>query len=295
MQGIHSRFVCRQRRPAFAAVCTFIDTGAVCHGCTHVHICRSRVKCHPENADAVALLLIVALYRERSDLFPVLAVVRGFPQTTVTAAEPDLLVVVGIDAHPLAAATSGLVAAAAERRIKACPGLAVVVRGKQRRIVTHISTAGKIHPVRFYRVGRHAFDADIAPLVCAQKIGERHPVGVLFPAVQSADIGTGIDQTLFLGVILHAGDITAAADGNIAPGISLGAARSTAGADAAEHGAAQQYCRKPSSLFHVCVLRIPLQGDCKNFLLSIITENGGLVNISFQFLRCKLKNDYYLN
>jgi hypothetical protein len=45
----------------------------------------------------------------------------------------------------------------------------------------------------------------------------------------------------------------------------------------------------------VCVLRIPLQGDCKNFLLSIITENGGLVNISFQFLRCKLKNDYYLN
>ena len=282
MQRVHACCIGSQCRPAVAAVCAFINAGAVCHCHADVHVAGSRIKSHPQNADTVALLFIVALFRKRGDLFPVLAVVGGFPQTAVTAAEPDFLVVIGVDAHAFAAAPSGLVAAAAERSIKACPRFAVIVRGKQCRIIAHIRAAGKINAVRLHRIGRHTLDPDIAPFVRPQKVRQRFPVSILFPAVQSADVCAGIDQPFFLGVILHAGDISAAANGNIAPCVvclgSFGAVRGTAGADAAEDNSAQQNGCEPSLFVHVCVLRIPCRGYCKNFLLLMIPENGRLVN-----------------
>src|SRR5262249_13364724 len=150
-------------------------------------------------------------------------------------AEIEDAVAIGVDRQALAHRAARHVAADFEGQIRPLKTIAPVGGAEDRAVLIRpfvgVSPGGDVKAVWVYRIGGDAVDAGQVPIVEADPIEQRNPAArALIPAVRAADVGAGVDQVLFGGVEDDARNkAAAAADGDVAPGISFGRLRERGG------------------------------------------------------------------
>src|SRR5262252_551929 len=198
----------------------------------------SAVESHPDDAGDVAGVGIAWVFdisprdRKAGDSGPGRAEVRAPPEAVAAAgAEIKDAVAIGINRKALAHRASRHVAAYFEWQIRALKTIAPVGGAKDRAVLTRkfigVSPGEDVKAVGVNRIGGEAVDARQVPIVEADPIEQGNPAApALVPSVRAADVGARIDQVLFGSVEDDARNkAAAAADGDVAPGISLGCLR----------------------------------------------------------------------
>src|SRR5262245_1650554 len=195
------------------------------------------VESHPHDAGDVAGVGIAGVFDVGSrdgkagDSGPGRAEVRTPPEAVAAAgAEIEYAVAIGVDRQALAHRAARHVAADFEGQIRPLKTIASVGGAEDRAVLIRpfvgVSPGGDIKAVGVYRIGGDAVDAGQVPIVEADPVAQRNPAArALIPAVGAADVGSVIDQVLFGSVEDDAWNKAAAADGDVAPGISLGRLR----------------------------------------------------------------------
>ena len=255
--GVHALFVGGKRLPAFSLVGGGIDALAVLHGHAHIDIVGNRVKLHPEDAHADALLAVIALYREGFYLFPVFPVILAPPQTVAPGAKVNGAVVLRVHHHPLSGASAGVICPEGNPNVHLLPVVPVIIGAENGAGLPHIGAAGHIHPVGLHRVGGKSLHSVEIPAVgvhAPQVVGDAHPFSVPgLPAVGASHIRPGVHEPLLGGVVGDAGDIAAAADGHIAPVVADGLHTLlllVTGAEPCQHGKCHTQGCRPFFLLH---------------------------------------------
>src|SRR5262249_43895327 len=198
----------------------------------------STVESHPDDADDVGGVGIAGVLdvgsrgRKAGDSGPGRAEVGAPPEAGAAAgAAIEAAVAVGIHRQALGRRAAWHVAAYFEGQIRALKTIAPVGGAKDRAVLTRkfigVSPGGDVKAVGVNRIGGEAVDARQVPIVEADPIEQRNPAArALVPSIRAADVGARVDQVLFGSVEDDARNkAAAAADGDVAPGISLGCLR----------------------------------------------------------------------